>query len=95
MDFKTPNLKWKLESRQCDGNDSNHTAKQVFSVSAATTSAKEKLFTDMSNAGGKPVALSHMEGFSDLYIPVNCLPDFPNNDHLLIKCDILKFTGDT
>ena len=31
----------------------------------------------MSNAGGKPVALSHMEGFSDLYIPVNCLPDFP------------------
>ena len=30
----------------------------------------------MSRVGGKPVALSHKEGFSDSYVLVNCLPDF-------------------
>jgi len=77
MDFRTPSLKRKLESRQKSEEGTSSTTKQVFCVSASTTQSVNQFFANVSRAGGKPVALSHKEGFSDSYVPINCLPDFP------------------
>ena len=36
-----------------------------------------KLHVRLSNTVGKPVVLSHTPGFSDAYVPLNMLADFP------------------
>ena len=58
-------------------------------VSVPTISEINQLFY-LLKIKGKPVILSHMQGFSNTYIPVNCLPDFPKpltDIFDLKKCD--------
>ena len=42
-----------------------------------STEQVNKLHDRLSNTVGKPVALSHTPGFSDAYVPLNTLADFP------------------
>ena len=75
IDFKTPKSKQlcRLQSDELDGTPSC----KACLVTPPSTEQVNKLHVRLSNAVGKPVALSHTPGFSDAYVPLNTLPDFP------------------
>ena len=68
IDFKTP------KSKQLSRLQSSCKA---CLMTPPSTEQVNKLHVRLSNTVGKPVALSHTPGFSDAYVPLNALADFP------------------
>ena len=49
----------------------------MYTVSQPTQDEIQQLYINLSKTDGKPVLLSHTEGFSDPFIPASELPNFP------------------
>jgi len=75
VDFKTPTQKRKMilrnEAFTCEPK------RKSFTVVPTADDDLTELYSQLSTTSGKPVMLSHTEGFSDHYIPIARLPDFP------------------
>ena len=75
IDFKTPKSK-QLSRLQPDEPEATTNCKESL-MTVPGTEQVNKLHVRLSNTVGKPVVLSHTPGFSDAYVPLNMLADFP------------------
>ena len=76
IDFKTPSMKRKLKV-QADTDEGPSEQKKPYTQISKPTESKLNQFYDISRTEGKPVILSHTPGFSDPYVPISHLPNFP------------------
>ena len=78
IDFKTPSMKRKLSLlSDCDEGPSEQKKLYTAQIPKPTESELNQFFVNLSKIEGKPVLLTHTPGFSDAYIPVTHLPNFP------------------
>ena len=75
IDFKTPNQKRKVALRTSEPEPK----RKAFTFAPPTDTDLFVLHSQLSTTSGRPVMLSHTEGFSDLYIPTARLPNFPKS----------------
>ena len=76
IDFKTPSMKRKLRL-QVDSDKGPSEQKKHAQIHKPTENELNQFFVNLSKTEGKPVLLSHTPGFSNLYVPINQLPNFP------------------
>ena len=84
MDFKTPKSKrqeiqYLSESVAADADLSVPPDKKLCVMAPPTLEQINQLHVRLSKADGKPVVLSHTEGFSDPYVPINKLMGFQHH----------------
>ena len=79
IDFKTPKSKQEIQhsSESVDADVSVPPSKKLCTMAPPGLEQISKLHMRLSKTDGKPVVLSHTEGFSDLYVPINKLMGFP------------------
>ena len=75
IDFITPNQKRKVALRTSEPEPK----RKAFTFAPPTDTDLSVLHSQLSTTSGKPVMLSHTEGFSDPYIPTARLPNFPKS----------------
>ena len=75
IDFKTPKSK-QLFRLQSDEPDATPSCKEGV-MTVPGTEQVNKLHAGLLNTVDKPVVLSLTLGFSDVYVPLNMLADFP------------------
>ena len=79
IDFRTPKSKQEIQhsSESVDADVSVPPSKKLCTMVPPGLEQISKLHMRLSKTDGKPVVLSHTEGFSDLYVPINKLMGFP------------------
>ena len=77
IDFKTLNQKRKVALRTSEPEPKRKAF--TFAPPTCTDTDLFVLHSKLSTTSGRPVMLSHTEGFSDLYIPTARLPNFPKS----------------
>ena len=99
IDLKTPKSKQEIQhsSESVDADVSVPPSKKLCTMVPPGLEQISKLHMRLSKTDGKPVVLSHTEGFSDLYVPINKLMGFPAPltdlfDSAAIECHFLTLS---
>ena len=95
MDFKTPKskqLEIQRSSESADADLSLPPGKKLCIMAPPTLEQIHGLHVRLSKKDGKPVVLSHTEGFSDPYVPVNKLMGFPTPLTDLFDSEAMKLS---
>ena len=77
IDFKTPSMKRKLKVQADTDEGPSEQKKPYTQIPKPTGSELNQFYVNLSRTEGKPVILSHTPGFSDPYVPISHLPNFP------------------
>ena len=94
MDFKTPKSKLEIQhsSEAADADPTLPPNKKLCTIAPPTLEQIHQLHVRLSRTDGKPVVLSHTEGFSDPYVPVNKSMGFPAPLTDLFDSDTMKLS---